>query len=347
MSVRGDLGEGAGSAPRSDRESRKRPRGSGRYQGWVKNPDGSYTLYEGGVPVARTRPVTQPPPPQTDSPPGRGGGGAGGGGGGGGGGNPAKVYRNYYTRYLNIKPNEKLVQKAVKGNYTMQEFALLVQREDTERFLKTWVGQRTLSNFRTMWARIFPSLGSQPAMKALRLYLKQEPAKRTGPGPGGAPYRNITHPTSMRDMYAFLSRTKLFKKIYLGFKGTKFEQTLDFAGYREYKRQFKRIYGEYLGRSPADSEITAFFKGRIDPGQFEQNLRTMSLGAEAYRYATGGPVKQDQYRRALYAGKGSQSVLAKVAAAYKTREGFLESRPGDFAYAYKQDTGRRVLVGAY
>lgn len=287
------------------------------------------------------------------APPGTGGNGGLYGGGGGGGGDPKKPYENYYTRILNIKPNQSLVAKAAKGNYTMQEFQLLVQREDTNRFLTTAIGQQTVSNFRTMWARIFPSLGSQPALKALRMYLKQEPTKRDTRGgsryggqrfdphePVHGAYRNITNPTSMRDMYAFLSKTKLFKKVYANFEHTQFEQTLNFAGYQQYKKDFSKIYAMYNGRAPTKQEMGVFFRSHIAPQEFEKNLQTMTTGGEAYKYATGQAVEADRYKMALYGKPGSAATLAKVAQAYQAKQNFQQKQAGQFGF--DRDEQRRL-----
>jgi hypothetical protein len=263
------------------------------------------------------------------------------GGGGGGGGNPSKPYLNYYTRILNISPNKALVAKAVKGKYTMTEFQLLVQREDTTRFLKTWKGQETVSNFRTMWSRIFPSMGRDPGVKALRNFLKQEPAK------GAKGYRQVTNPTSMREMYRYLSGTKLFKKTYPEFAGTKFERTLDFAGYRGEKDQFRNIIRAYTDKFATDDEIGYFFNSRITSSEFEKNLQTMITGGESFEYATGKPVEAETAKKAMYGRKGSAQTLAKVAAAYAQREAFQKSRESEYLTQMDKETARVTTTQAY
>lgn len=340
---------------------------------WVRR-NGWYYLYRNGKRVRAAtykelgvKPAKGPAPADnTPASPGGTGGGSGGGsyGSGGGGGNTGEAYKNYYTRILNIKPNMGLVQKAIKGNYTMQEFQLLVQREDTNRFINTGEGQATLENFRTLWARIFPSLGRQPTHKVLVNYLKGLPAvedTRKGSRYGhqklekGVPsgkyhpgaYRNVTNPTSIRAMYAYLSQTKLFKKLYPEFKYSGFEQTLNFAGYQEYKRQFNRVYASYTGRYPARNEIGYFFRSHITPGEFEQNLRTMQTGGEAYRYATGQNVAADTAKLATYGRKGSAQTLAKVAAAYQARENYMKAQPGLWQMERESDTNRIIQRSAY
>lgn len=319
-------------------QSTEHPRG--RYADWK---DGWYKVNGRYVKIKNGRAVKvqdNPPAAGTTTTSGNGGGGGGsyGGGGGGGGGSSTKPYMNYYTRILNIKPNMALVKKAAAGNYTMQEFQLLVQREDTNRFLKTWQGQQVAEQFRTLWARIFPSLGRQPGIRALNLFLKQKPSKD---------YRTITNPTSIRGMYAFLSKTKLFKKIYPEFAHTQFARTLNFAGYRQYKDQFRNVYRQYTRGLASDKDISYFFRSRIAPQEFEQNLKTMMLGGEAYRYATGAPVEDETQRRAIYGRRGSAQTLAKVAAAYQAREDFMKSKTIDVALEREQATNRIVQRRAY
>lgn len=258
--------------------------------------------------------------------------------GGGGGTSPTKAYMNYYTRILNIKPNMSLVNEAAKGNYTMQEFQLLVQRRDTDRFLKTWQGQQVADQYKTLWWRIFPGLGSQPGLRSLKMFLQQKPAK----GVAG-----VTNPTSIRSMYAFLSKTKLFKKTYPEFEKTGFVDTLNFAGYREYKRQFSKIYGAYTGMSPAEGEMREFFRSNIDPQKFEQNIKTMTMGGEAYKYATGQAIDSAQRKTALYGNKGSERTLERIAAAYQSRENFQKAKVSGFALEREQDTRRIVQKSAY
>lgn len=324
--------------------SSEHPRG--RYADW---PDGWYKVNGRYVKVynGRTQKVQASPPttrltpaPTTTTTSG------GGGGGGGGGGDPKKPYLNYYTRILNIKPNLGLVAQAAKENYTMQEFQLLVQRQDTARFLKTALGQQAVSNFRTMWARIFPQIGAGPSMRALKQYLQQKPAK-------GVKATDITNPTSMRDMYTFLSKTKLFKKVYPEFEHTQFAQTLDFSGYRQYKSKFRQILASYTGTSTpwaspeAISDVSYFFRSNISPEEFERNLSTMMTGGEAYQYATGQAMQPDVAKRAIYNRPGAAQTLAKVAAAYQAREGFMKARPGDYAIERENETGRIVQRSAY
>jgi hypothetical protein len=269
---------------------------------------------------------------------GGGGGGARYSSGGGGGGNPAKPYLDYYTRILNIPANKALVAKAVKGKYDMTEFQLLIQREDTNRFLKTWKGQEAVSNFRTMWARIFPSLGADPGIKSLRNFLKQEPSKD---------YKTVTNPTSMREMYRYLSKTKLFKKIYPEFEGTRFAQTMDFTGYRREKDEFRNIMRQYTDKFATEDEISYFFNSRISSSEFGKNLQTMMTGGESFEYATGAPVEAETAKKAMYGRKGGAQTLAKVAAAYAQREAFQKSRESEYMTQMDRDTNRVTTAQAY
>lgn len=349
----GDLGEGTYTSTSTGKG--KRPGGKARGNGWFQNKDGSWSYYRNGQEV-----VADYKPPKGEAPTNDGGGLYGSGGGGGSAVDPKKAYQNYYTRILNIKPNQSLVAKAAKGNYTMQEFQLLVQREDTHRFLTTAIGQQTVSNFRTMWARIFPSLGSQPILKVLTKYLQQEPAKKDTKGgsryggqrydphePVHGAYRNITNPTSMRDMYAFLSKTKLFKEKYAQFEHTQFEQTLNFAGYQQYKQDFSKIYAMYNGRAPSKQEMGTFFRSHIAPQEFEKNLQTMTTGGEAYQYATGQAVAADRYKMALYGKPGSAATLAKVAQAYQAKQNFQQKQAGQFGFDREQGSRRLTQQTAY
>lgn len=272
-------------------------------------------------------------------------------GGGGGGRSSAadkrKAFINYYRRYLNIKPNMALVERAVKGDYTMAEFQLLVQREDTDRFIKTWKGQETLAQFRSLWARIFPSLNRQPGIKSLRLYLKQRPAKS---------YRDITNPVTIRDMYAWLSKKPLFKKLYPRFANTEFLQTLNFAGYRQYSRDFRRILRNYLGRyalypdafpkRAADNanlgiggltdEVSYFFDSRISPAEFEKNLQTYLAAMPAYMYAGERPLTNRETREAVFGRRGGASVLKRLASAYERYGAYMQSQPARYQMERQQ-----------
>jgi len=287
--------------------------------------------------IAAARDAAEAAADKNKTPPG-GGGGYPGGGGGGGGGNPSKPYLDYYVRILNIPANKALVAKAVKGKYDMTEFQLLIQREDTNRFLKTWKGQEAVSNFRTMWARIFPSLGRDPGIKALRNFLKQEPSKD---------YKTVTNPTSLREMYRYLSKTKLFKKIYPEFEGTRFAQSLDFTGYRREKDEFRNIMRQYTDKLATDDEISYFFNSRISSSEFGKNLQTMMTGGESFEYATGAPVEAETAKKAMYGRKGGAQTLAKVAAAYAQRETFQKSRESEYMTQMDRDTKRVTTAQAY
>ncbi len=337
------LGTGTGSSS-STQKNPHAPRYAGYKNGWHKIGGRMVRVKNGRaietMSIAAWLKKYGPDNPQSPSNGGGGGGGGagGGGGGGGGGGNPQKPYIDYYRRILNIKPKMSLVQKAVKGKYTMQEFQLLVQREDTDRFLRTWQGQQVAEQFRTLWARIFPSLGSQPGIKTLRKFLKQKPSKD---------YRTVTNPTSLRAMYDYLSKTKKFKEIYPEFQHTQFARTFNFAGYREYKDQFRNIYRQYTGGLADDKTISYFFRSRISPQEFEQNLQTMTTGGEAYKYATGQPVAPETQKMAIFGRRGSAQTLAKIAAAYQARENYMKSQPFGSVMEREQETGRVVQRRAY
>ena len=223
-----------------------------------------------------------------------------------------------------------LVNKAVSGNYTMQEFQLLVQRNDTNRYLRTAQGQQAVSNFRTLWARIFPSLGSQPGMSALKAYLKQKPS-------GNA--MKVTNPTSIRDMYAFLAKTKKFKSVYGDFAGTQFERTLDFDGYRRYKDQFQNIMSQYTGQKAADEQVSLFFKSDITPDTFERNLTTVLGGKDAYAWAAGQQVGAKEQTNAMYGLKGGMQTLQKIAEALETRQNYMGAKQAQFGLR-QGETGR-------
>ena len=247
-------------------------------------------------------------------------------GGGGGGGGPSfadlsKPYVNYYKRILGINPNKGLVKKAVDGKYTMQEFQLLVQRQDTNRFMKTAQGQEVVSGFQTLWARIFPSLGHQPGVKALRAYLKQKPTKN---------YRVPTNPSDIRGMYAFLSQTKEFKRIYGDFAGTKFERTMDFAGYRQYKDEFRNIMRQYTDKFATDDELSYFFNSRISPDEFEQNMQVVLGGQDAYAWKGGQQLEQTQAKQAMYGRKGGMQTLQKIAGALEAQKGYMGAKQAEF-----------------
>ena len=247
-----------------------------------------------------------------------------------------KDYVRYYQRVLGMKPNMALVQKAVKGEYTMGEFRLLIQREDTNNFLRSAEGQRVASDFRDLWATIFPSLGRQPGIKALRKFLQEKPSKG---------YRDITAPSSRRDMYAFLSGTKLFKKIYPEFKETKFLRTLDFAGYRTYKDEFKRVMRAY-GQDIGDKDIGYFFASDITPEDFEKNLATVLAGSGAYKWGTGQAMTQQQARAATYGRAGSVATLSKISQELEKQQRFMQSEQAKFGVR-RNDVGRIEQATAY
>lgn len=248
----------------------------------------------------------------------------------------AKVYQNYYKRVLQMKPDDALVQKAVKQELTLTEFAALVQREDTARFLRTAPGQRIASDFRDMWASIFPSLGMQPGIKAMAKFLREKPSKG---------YYDIANPSSRRDMYAFLSKTKLFKKLYPEFKETKFLRTLDFAGYREYKDKFKVIMRQY-GQNIGDTDIGYFFTSDITPEDFEKNLATVLGGSGAYKWGTGQALGAEQARKATYGRAGSVSTLSKISQELDKQQSFMQGNQAKFGIQ-KNDVGRLEQANAY
>jgi len=128
------------------------------------------------------RPPTRPKTQKQATKPARasaGGGGGGGRGGGGGGGaaDKRKAFINYYRRYLNIKPNMALVEKAVKGDYTMAEFQLLVQREDTAKALADAHHLQNGGSFRGHGRPSAPSAprGLLPAAPASTAFRRRSP----------------------------------------------------------------------------------------------------------------------------------------------------------------------------
>lgn len=247
-----------------------------------------------------------------------------------------KAYINYYRRILNMKPNMGVVQKAAAGDYTMQEFRLLIQREDTSRFLRSAEGQRTVSNFRDLWASIFPRLGVQPNMNALRKYLKEKP---TGT------YRDASAPSSRRDMYAWLSKTKLFKKMYPAFEDTKFLNTLNFAGYQEYRDQFTSIMRRY-GQQVGDDDIGYFFRSDITPDDFEKNLATVLGGAGVYRWGTGEALQPEQAQKAMYGRSGSMATLSRIRDELEKQQSFMQSEQAKFGVR-RSDVGRLEQANVY
>lgn len=249
-----------------------------------------------------------------------------------------KQYRQYYTRVLGIKPDMALVKKAAEGKYTMAEFQLLIQRQDTDRFLRTAQGQEVAGTFRDLWATIFPSLGSQPGIRALRIFLKGKP---------GGDYRTITNPTSRRDMYAFLAKTKLFKKIYPEFKNTAFLRTLNFAGYRAYKDEFKNIMRQYTGRFATDDEISSFFVSKITPQDFEKNLGVVLTGSDAYRWGTGQGLGAEEQQKALYGGSGSMLTLQKISNELEKQSSYMKADRAQFGIERDSNTGRIKQENAY
>jgi len=248
-----------------------------------------------------------------------------------------KTYIQYYRRVLGLSPDMSLVKKAAAGDYTLTEFQLLVQRQDTNRFLRTAQGQEAAGNFRDLWATIFPSVGRQPGIKALRLFLKEKPAGKL---------RDVTNPTSRRDMYMFLAKTKLFKKVYPEFENTKFLRTLNFSGYREYKDQFKSIMRQY-GQTTTDNDIDYFFNSDITPDQFESNLKIVLGGSGAYKWGTGEQLAQDQARRATYSRKGSVATLSKISNELEKQQSFMQSEQARFDVDRNDDTGRLEQTTAY
>lgn len=248
-----------------------------------------------------------------------------------------KDYERYYRRVLGIKPNAALVKKAAAGDYSMTEFQLLIQRQDTNRFLKTAEGQRTVSSFRSLWATIFPSLGRQPGIKALRRYLQEKPISS---------YRDVSAVSSKRDMYSWLSQTKLFAKVYPEFKNTKFLRTLNFAGYREYKDTFKSIMRQY-GQTTTDNDLAYFFNSDISPDEFEKNLSTVLGGASAYQWGTGQAMSTEQARRASYGRKGSVATLSKISNELEKQQSYMQSDQAKFGISRSSDTGRLEQTTAY
>ena len=235
-----------------------------------------------------------------------------------------------------MKPNAALVAKAAKNDYTMGEFQLLIQREDTNRFLRSAEGQKVAGDFRDLWATIFPSLGRQPGIKALLKFLQEKPAKSI---------YDMSAPSSRRDMYAFLSGTKLFKKVYPEFKDTKFLRTLDFNGYRTYKEQFKAIMGRY-NQNVTDNDIGYFFQSDVSPDEFEKNLATVLGGGGAYKWGTGQSLAPEQAKTAIYGRKGSAVTLSKISQELEKQQGFMQAKQAQFGIR-RSETGRLEQQTAY
>jgi hypothetical protein len=252
----------------------------------------------------------------------------GSGGGGGSSVDKTKVYVNYYRRILGIKPNTALVNLAAKEGLTMQQFQLLVQRKDTKRFLGTAQGQDVVSSFRSLWAQIFPSLKDQPNGRALYAYLQQKPTKN---------YKVPTNPSNIRDMYAYLSRTKAFKNMYGDFAGTKFEGALDFSGYRDYRDRFKQLIAQYTGKPATDTtkdkyndDVSYFFRSNITPEEFEKGLQIVLGGRDAYNWSEGASMDQGIERQAMYGRTGSMQTLQKIAGALEAQQNYLKANQAQF-----------------
>jgi hypothetical protein len=244
-------------------------------------------------------------------------------GGGGGGGDPSKAFKDFY-RYIGRPPNSKVIQQAVSGKMSMEEFKLLVQRKDSLNYMKSWMGKQDLADFRSVWDTFFPSVGPQ----------KQDYLKF------------LRGPWNSQQIKEYIMKTPQFAKVYPGFWRSSYAVRENPALYRQYKDEYRNIFRQYTGRFADNRDLKYFFSSRITPEEFKSNYETVFAGDEAFAWTEGRQLSTLERQRALYGREQGAQILGKLASSYQVRKGYNEATQAKVG-ATRNNQDKVVLQGAF
>ena len=121
---------------------------------------------------------------------------------------------------------------------------------------------------------------------------------------------------------------------------------MDFAGYRQYKDEFRNIMRQYTDKFATDDELSYFFNSRISPDQFEQNMQVVLGGQDAYAWKGGQQLEQTQAKQAMYGRKGGMQTLQKIAGALEAQKGYMGAKQAEFNLR-QNEQGRIEQPGLY
>jgi hypothetical protein len=245
------------------------------------------------------------------------GGGSGGGYGGGGGGSgltDEQALMNQFKKWAQqngYRPSASIVKMAVKGEWTLEQFARMARFRDTTQWMKSAMGKKEIDSITATYRKWFPTWA--PTLGFLKgLYRSTKGMALTTP----MIEEYIRTRPEFKDIYRYyITDTS-------GFNVKSSPDT-----YRQYLDEFRNIYRSYMGEFAPESEIKFFFESRgLTPEQYKANVEeTMSTG-DAYQRWEGVTLNDEQMHAALYNRKGGAQWRSKLVEAANKREKFMKSQ---------------------
>jgi hypothetical protein len=229
-------------------------------------------------------------------------------------------YIRFYKLILKIKPNMKLINRALKGSgmggggpLLLSEFEDYVRASDP-RYMSSVEGKSRAAQFLTMYSQIMPGkpLSSKMLQYAVRNDLDTE------------------------GFYGLITSQASFKKANPTFAAS----GLDLPDYESYKFAQNQSYNNLLGRDATDDERRMLFSSQMTPSDFNTQMNQMAAGVTAQNWATNDRPTTGEFDQSVYGGTTlSNIVKTRLAQSAGQQQSYFNAPEAGFDMTKDAQTG--------